>query len=222
MGKELLSHTLSYRHDGEKVRNIMTATKEQERKALEKIREIVESLGKNSYIGTALDGCFEIAEENIEFDCACSMKNRYESAIGEAKAFMQATAELGEENKKLKNKVEQLEKQLDRELEWKPYIDKDNVSQSDYEHLVGDMNTRFLSDEEAKDILYDWFGFAKEKVKIINNVNTYEINRHGRLRKTGTIERRPAYNATDWNYIRFNCGCISYELCNDQIRLFAD
>ena len=37
------------------------ATKEQERKALEKIKKIVEELGKGSYIGTAFAGCFEIA-----------------------------------------------------------------------------------------------------------------------------------------------------------------
>lgn len=200
----------------------MIATKEQERKALEQIRKIVDGLGKNSYVGTAFDGCFEMAEENIEFDCAYSMKGNYESAVRHANTFRQTAEKLTAENNSLKSKLEQLEMQLDRELEWQTYIDKDNVSQSEYEHLAGDAGTRFLSDEEAKDILYDWFGFAKEKVKIINRVSTYEINRHGRLRKTGTIERRPAYNAADWNYIRFNCGCISYELCNDQIRLFAD
>lgn len=55
-------------------------TKEQERKALERIRKIVEELGENSYIATAFEGCFEIAEENIENDFACSMKQRVESA----------------------------------------------------------------------------------------------------------------------------------------------
>lgn len=55
-------------------------TKEQERKALEQIRKIVEGLGENSYVGTALEGCFEIAEENIENDFACSMMDRKEAA----------------------------------------------------------------------------------------------------------------------------------------------
>ena len=54
----------------------MGATKEQERKALEQIRKIVEGLGKDSYIGTAFEGCFEIAETNIENDWGCSMKQR--------------------------------------------------------------------------------------------------------------------------------------------------
>lgn len=54
-------------------------TKDQERSALQKIRSIVESLGPNSYVGTAFEGCFEIAEKNIEDDFACSLKQQVES-----------------------------------------------------------------------------------------------------------------------------------------------
>lgn len=48
-------------------------SKEQERKALEQIKKIVEGLGNDSYIAVAFEGCFEIAEENIENDFGCSM-----------------------------------------------------------------------------------------------------------------------------------------------------
>lgn len=51
-------------------------TKEQEIKALNKIKALVAELGEDSYIATAFEGCFEIAEENIENDFACSMKQR--------------------------------------------------------------------------------------------------------------------------------------------------
>ena len=60
-------------------------TKDQERKALEQIRKIVAGLGEGSYIATAFEGCFEIAEENIENDFACSMEQRAESAEKDAK-----------------------------------------------------------------------------------------------------------------------------------------
>ena len=63
----------------------MIATKEQELKAVEKIRKIVESLGTDSYVGTAMEGVLEIAEENIQNDFACSMKNRAELAERELK-----------------------------------------------------------------------------------------------------------------------------------------
>ena len=44
----------------------MAATKEQERKALEKIKKIVTDLGEDSYISMAFEGCFEIAEETLK------------------------------------------------------------------------------------------------------------------------------------------------------------
>ena len=71
------------------------STKEQERKALEQIRKIVEDLGPDSYIATAFDGCFEIAAENIENDFACSMKQRVEAVVVE--------------NAKLRDKIKMLE-----------------------------------------------------------------------------------------------------------------
>ncbi len=98
---------------------------------------------------------------------------------------------------------------------------KNNVTQFGYENLAHDTGTRCLDDEEAKDMLYKHFGFAKEKIEIIRSVPTYEINRHNQLRAVGTAERRPLYNATDWNYIRFNCCGTAYELYNDSLRFFT-
>lgn len=66
------------------------ATKEQERKALEQIKKIVESLGENSYVATAFEGCFEVAADNIENDFACSMKQRAESAEKKAVVLEQS------------------------------------------------------------------------------------------------------------------------------------
>ena len=55
-------------------------TKEQEKAALNKIRQIFAALGADSYVVVAFEGCVEIAEENIRNDSACSMKQRAESA----------------------------------------------------------------------------------------------------------------------------------------------
>lgn len=88
------------------------ATKDQEREALEKIKAILDS-----YVGTAFEGCLEIAEENIENDFAFSMKQRVEAAVVE--------------NSRLKERVKELE-------------DKLAESEKDYEaahaaaHLVAD------------------------------------------------------------------------------------
>lgn len=81
------------------------ATKAQERKALEKIRKIVADLGENGYIGTAFEGCFEIAEGNIENDFGCSMKQRAEMAEEQAEYFKNLADKLREENEQLKAKT---------------------------------------------------------------------------------------------------------------------
>ena len=90
------------------------ASKEDERKALEKIRKIVEGLGEDSYIGTAFEGCFEIAEENINNDWACSMKQRYESAL---KSGFDALNECTGLKKELAEAYENLEVAGDSNLE---------------------------------------------------------------------------------------------------------
>lgn len=56
------------------------ATKRNERETLEVIRQLVADLGPQSYLATAFEGCFEIAEQNIEYDFGDSMKGRVESA----------------------------------------------------------------------------------------------------------------------------------------------
>lgn len=68
---------------------------------------------------------------------------------------------------KMASEIETLKKQLEREQEWRPYEDKDNVQQGDYEKLLTAGDTKVMTDDEAKDLLYNWFGFAKEKVQIL-------------------------------------------------------
>lgn len=76
------------RHSGEKctidhielVKTGVAGTKQQERDTLAEIRKMVEELGPQSYIGTALEGCLEIAEQNIDNDFGDSMKQRAETA----------------------------------------------------------------------------------------------------------------------------------------------
>lgn len=60
----------------ELVRTDAQATKQQERDALAKIRQIVDTLGPESYLATAFEGCFDLAAENIENDWGCSMADR--------------------------------------------------------------------------------------------------------------------------------------------------
>lgn len=103
-----------YRHGNGKITKVelissdSPATKEQERKALEKIKKIVEELGSDSYVGAAFDGCFEIAEENIENDFACSMKQKYEVEHKEAEHFRELAGKLTDELEAVKKENENL------------------------------------------------------------------------------------------------------------------
>lgn len=74
----------------------MITTKEQERKALAKIREIVGGLGDDSYIGTALTGCLDDAETNIENDWALSMYDRWQSAEQKLEQAQTALSEIAD------------------------------------------------------------------------------------------------------------------------------
>ena len=75
---------LPLRSNPELVKENTTATKQQERDALAKIRAMVEELGPDSYLAAAFAGCFDIADQNIEYDFGDSMKVRAESANRDA------------------------------------------------------------------------------------------------------------------------------------------
>ena len=64
---------------------------------------------------------------------------------------------------------------------------RDAVSQADYDELATSGGTDKMTDDEAKALLYNWYGFAKEMVVILHTAPIYEINRHRQTR--GKSER---------------------------------
>lgn len=119
----------------------MAVTKDEEFKALEKMRKIVEGLGEDSYIGTAFEGCFEVAGDNIRNDFLCSMRQRWLSAEKEAEKFSQ-------ELKERDNQIEQLKKEI-------------NGLESDREALT--KRCESLSDNNTK--LWNQYRECQEKVE---------------------------------------------------------
>ncbi|MCC8014061.1 MAG: hypothetical protein LIO87_02615 [Eubacterium sp.] len=82
-------------------------TKADELKALEKIKKIVETLGNDSYIATAFEGCFEVAEENIRNDFGCSLKQRAEAAEKELEKTKRELNEALERNAHLREEADE-------------------------------------------------------------------------------------------------------------------
>ena len=112
----------------------------------------------------------------------------------------------------LENQIRDLKYQLEREQEWKPWTDKNAVPQSEYDALL--KTGREMTDEEAKDWIATEFGFDPAKILINRFMNTYDVNRHHQLRKSGEIQRDPIYDATDYYYVFFTVCGSDYEAFN--------
>lgn len=94
-------------------------TKDQEREVLQKIKKLIDSTGSDSYIEAAFSGCCEIAEDNIDNDFMTSLKDRAEEANKREAAAKLEAQELKDNNKRLQENIEDLEKKLERETEAK-------------------------------------------------------------------------------------------------------
>ena len=117
-------------------------------------------------------------------------------------------------------RISKLSADLDRELGWKPCFDAGtNMEQSRYESLA--RSGKEMTDEEAKKFIAEECGFSQDKVTVLHEVNTFEVNKHGQLRKSGTFARIPVYEATDWNYVRFNCAGFMYEIVNGNLCFYS-
>lgn len=117
-------------------------------------------------------------------------------------------------------RIDELTAELDKELEWKPSTGTGtNMSQSDYDHLA--RSGRQMTDEEAKAFIAGECGFNPEKIRILHEASTYDVNKHLRLRKSGTFDRAPVYESTDWNYVRFDCAYFMYEMVNGEPRFYC-
>lgn len=143
--------------------------------------------------------------------------------IGELKnQISRMVTEMENARKKAEKEVENLRQQLDRELEWKPCDCGTCISQTEYKELEECGGTRELTDEQAKELIHREFGFDPEQIVIIREVNTFESDKYHRIRIAGTWRRNPVYNASDWNYIRFDCAGWQWEMVNATLRKYDD
>lgn len=113
-------------------------TKDQERKALEQIRKIVEGLGEESYIGRAFDGCFEIAEDNIDNDFWNSPKECVRTARENA----------DEQRKKVQELKLELQYAEDSAQEWKERFNRINEKANEYANSAKENWNNFREQED--------------------------------------------------------------------------
>lgn len=124
------------------------------------------------------------------------------------------------EGEEYARRLADLQAELDKELEWKPSkTTGTQMDQARYEELR--TSGRELSDQEARELIADECGFDVDKIKIMPTVCTYEVNKYSRLRKAAEYGRAPAYESTDWNYIRFDCAQFMYEYINGELNFYC-
>lgn len=141
-------------------------------------------------------------------------------AINNQNRATAAANKLRAENETLREKAQRLIEQLEREQEWKPYGHNSTMKDEDYARLT--QSGKEMTDTEAVELIASEFGFCAGKIEIVHKIATYEISRHNRLRACGEIDRPPVYDATDWNYVRFNCAGWQYEMIDGQLYQFND
>ena len=96
--------------DTELISTDVNATKEQERETLEKIKAMVAELGPQSYLKTAFEGVYEVAEMNIDEDAAYSFPGR-------VNILEEQLREMGSKYNAARSDVEVLRSQLDHAQE---------------------------------------------------------------------------------------------------------
>lgn len=120
----------------------------------------------------------------------------------------------------LTKEVERLESELEKAQGWKKYGSGSNMSDADYLEL--EKSGEPISEDRAKDILHNEFGFAKEFIMILNELPDFEKNALGQFRRCGSVSRLPRYEATDWNYIRFDVNGWHYEYVNGDLCFYSE
>lgn len=125
------------------------------------------------------------------------------------------------EFEQMKDRIKELTLELEKEQEWKPY-ECSQMKDEEYLKLKQAGGTEELSDQTARERIGQEFGFRIDLIHIHRTIPKYEWNRHNRIRRNGERDRPPVYNATDWNYCRFDVSGWKYEVINGQLYQYSD
>lgn len=127
------------------------ATKRNERDTLEAIRQMVADLGPDSYLATAFQGCFEIAEQNIENDFADSLQGRLEIA---EKKLRDEIAEKQKVRDEAQKTIKELEEKLDEsQKDWEAAHAANHVLAEEKDAEIAALQAKALSDEDLERVI---------------------------------------------------------------------
>lgn len=125
------------------------------------------------------------------------------------------------EIKLLHDRVAEAKAQLDRELDWHPAKDiGTNMSEREYQLLADD--TAPMSELDAIRRIAIECGFDMACIQLVQTVETFDKNKYGKCRVSGTFSRLPVWASTDWNYIRFQVCGNQWEIVNGELMAYYD
>lgn len=137
------------------------------------------------------------------------IKELYSRLMDQEKEYTARLAELTAKNI-------HLQEELDRELDWRLTNSAGTkMYQEEYDDLL--RHGEVLNCVQAVNIVCKEYGFAWNRVEIKKEVSVYQENKRGELREKERMERDPVYSSTDWNYIRFDCAGLQYEMINGEL-----
>ena len=125
-------------------------TKDQERKALERIAAILEETGKDSYLNITFAGVLEQAEENIANDFAGNYKEMYESALARIDEMNRDSAG---DQKTILDLNEQIKTLTQFHEEKQKRIDELNQEVHDSAREIGEYIDRVFADQQKIETL---------------------------------------------------------------------
>ena len=123
-----------------------TATKDEEMKALRKIRDIVEGLGSDSYLAISTEGFWSMAETNILDDTGNSVaqyRKCWEVTISENRELEKKIKELQDKNAKLEEAIKAAE------------LDRKNILDHKFKEAQGYQEQIAVAHENVRRIQYE-------------------------------------------------------------------
>ncbi len=88
----------------------------------------------------------------------------------------------------------------------------------EYEKLDSQKDNEGWTKNEFAEWIANEFGFQKEKIHVMSDMRTWAHNKRTKVvRPLRFTHRDPAYNATDWNYCRFEVCGNTFEVIDGEL-----
>ncbi len=133
-------------------------SKEEERKALDKIRKIVSDLGPGSYLEATFRGCFDLAESNIDNDFMISFKDSNDHISADRDRLAKDLADAKEVVIEYQERLSCAQRELeDARKSFEDYRKSTRLSKEAFTTIQRLISTRMIeSDSEVSKIVEDF------------------------------------------------------------------